>query len=129
MNTSLFDITCKLALVTGSSRGLGQELAVRLAGAGARVILHGRDKTALASARERITTITGTETPTVSFDVTDSDAVREGIGALIAEHGAPDVLVNDAGIQRRAPFNEFSTSDWDDIVAAISPAPSRSPNR
>ncbi len=118
MNNSLFDITGKLALVTGSSRGLGQELAVGLAGAGARVILHGRDKDALASARDRITAISGQETNVVTFDVTDSDAVREGVAALLEEHGVPDVLVNNAGIQRRAPFNEFSTTDWDDIVAA-----------
>lgn len=118
MNHALFDITGRLALVTGSSRGLGQQLAVGLANAGARVILHGRDAGALAFAQERLTAITGDETPVVSFDVTNADAVREGIAGLLTEHGVPDILVNNAGIQRRAPFNEFATSDWDDIVAA-----------
>jgi gluconate 5-dehydrogenase len=118
MVNSLFDITGKLAFVTGSSRGLGNALAVGLAEAGARVLLHGRDATALAKAQEQLTAITGTDTPAVSFDVTDQAAVRDGVAALIAEHGVPDVLVNNAGIQRRAPFNEFDPADWDDIVAA-----------
>ncbi|MPV36082.1 SDR family oxidoreductase [Georgenia subflava] len=116
--STLFDITGKLAFVTGSSRGLGNALARGLAEAGARVVLHGRGGDALAAAREQISAITGTETPAVSFDVTDQAAVRAGIGTLIAEHGVPDVLVNNAGIQRRAPFNEFDPADWDDIVAA-----------
>ena len=118
MNTSIFDVTGKLALVTGSSRGLGLALASGLAEAGARVVLHGRDPEALARAQEQISAISG-ETPTVvSFDVTDAVAVRSGIADLLAEQGVPDVLVNNAGIQRRAPFNEFATQDWDDIVAA-----------
>jgi len=118
MVNTLFDITGKLAFVTGSSRGLGNALAVGLAQAGAKVVLHGRDAEALAKAQEHLTTITGTETPAVSFDVTDQAAVREGVAALVAEHGVPDVLVNNAGIQRRAPFNDFDPADWDDIVAA-----------
>ncbi|MCK6211924.1 SDR family oxidoreductase [Georgenia sp. EYE_87] len=118
MVNSLFDITGKLAFVTGSSRGLGNALAVGLAQAGARVVLHGRDAAALATAEEQLTAITGTDTPAVSFDVTDQAAVRDGVAALVAEHGVPDVLVNNAGIQRRAPFNEFDPADWDDIVAA-----------
>jgi len=118
MVNSLFDITGRLAFVTGSSRGLGNALAVGLAEAGARVVLHGRDAAALAAAQERLTAITGEETPAVSFDVTDQAAVSDGVAALVAEHGIPDVLVNNAGIQRRAPFNDFDPADWDDIVAA-----------
>ncbi|GAA4288595.1 SDR family oxidoreductase [Georgenia daeguensis] len=118
MVNSLFDITGKLAFVTGSSRGLGNALAVGLAEAGARVVLHGRDAAALAAAQERLTTISGEQTPVVTFDVTDQAAVRDGVAALVAEHGVPDVLVNNAGVQRRAPFNDFDPADWDDIVAA-----------
>lgn len=118
MSNNVFNIKGKLALVTGSSRGLGQELAVGLASAGARVILHGRDAEALATAQRRISGLTGNDTPTVSFDVTNVESVTKGIEDLLSEHGVPDILVNNAGIQRRAPFNEFSPSDWDDIVAA-----------
>ena len=104
---TLFDVTDRLALVTGSSRGLGRALAGGLAEAGARVVLHGRDLAALEAARAEIEGVTGRPPVTVSFDVT----------ALVAEHGTPDILVNNAGTQRRAPFAEFSSSDWDDVIA------------
>lgn len=115
---SIFDITGRLALVTGSSRGLGRALAVALAEAGATVILHGRDPEALASARDEIAGITGTAPATTSFDVTDAAAVERAIGELISEHGVPDILVNNAGVQRRAPFTEFSVADWDAVVSS-----------
>ena len=116
--SGIFDVAGRLAFVTGSSRGLGNALATGLAEAGARVVRHGRDGAALADAQERLTALTGTATPAVSFDVTDQAAVREGVAGLVAEHGVPDILVNNAGIQRRAPFNEFAPADWDDLVAA-----------
>lgn len=115
---SLFDITGRLALVTGSSRGLGRALAQGLAEAGARVVLHGRDGTALARARDGIAEAVGAAPATAAFDVTDAAAVRDGVAAVVAEHGVPEILVNNAGIQRRAPFTEFTAEDWDDIVAA-----------
>lgn len=115
---SVFDITGRLALVTGSSRGLGRALAEALAEAGARVILHGRDADALAAARDAIAESTGTAPATVSFDVTDAADVERAIGGLIAEHGVPDILVNNAGVQRRAPFTEFSIEDWDAVVTS-----------
>jgi len=119
MTGTLFDISGRLALVTGSSRGLGLALATGLARHGARVVLHGRDSTALARAQEQVAAAgDGGTVPTVSFDVTDPAAVRAGVGALIEEHGVPDILVNNAGIQRRAPFNDFDPADWDDVVAA-----------
>ena len=111
-----FDITDRLALITGSSRGLGFALATGLAEAGARVILHGRDPEAVAAAASRIGDATGTVPATATFDVTDVAAVADGISALVAAHGVPDILVNNAGVQRRAPFNDFDPRDWDDIV-------------
>ncbi|MFD1505668.1 SDR family oxidoreductase [Georgenia yuyongxinii] len=117
--TNVFDITGRLALVTGSSRGLGNALATGLAAAGARVVLHGRDTEVLARAADNITLVTGTAPAgSVTFDVTDHAAVHDGVAALVAGHGVPDILVNNAGIQRRAPFNDFDVKDWDDIVAA-----------
>lgn len=115
---NIFDITDRLALVTGSSRGLGRTLATGLAEAGARVVLHGRDGEALARVRDEIARSTGTAPATAAFDLTDADAVRTGVEAVVAEHGVPDILVNNAGIQRRAPFAEFAAQDWEDIVAA-----------
>ncbi|MHA7146265.1 SDR family oxidoreductase [Arthrobacter sp. TmT3-37] len=116
MTPQAFDITGRLALVTGSSRGLGYALATGLAQAGARVIVHGRDAGAVADAASSIGEATGTVPATTTFDVTDADGAARGIAALVAEHGVPDILVNNAGIQRRAPFNDFDPADWDDIV-------------
>lgn len=118
MTSPLFDISGKLALVTGSSRGLGLALATGLAEAGARVVLHGRDRKALAAASEVVGKAgSGQPAPTVRFDVTDSGAVAESLSGLIAEHGVPDILVNNAGVQRRSPFNSFSSEDWDSVIA------------
>lgn len=116
MTFHTFDITGRLALVTGSSRGLGYALATGLAQAGARVVVHGRDPEAVTRAADAIAEITGTAPATTTFDVTDAGAAAEGIEALVAEHGVPDILVNNAGIQRRAPFNDFDPTDWDAIV-------------
>ena len=112
-----FDITGRLALVTGSSRGLGRALATGLADAGAHVVLHGRDLGALAAARDRLADRTGRKPATVAFDVTDPAAVDAALSRLIGEHGVPDILVNNAGIQRRATFVDVTVRDWDDVVA------------
>lgn len=113
-----FDLTGKLALVTGSSRGLGQGLALALADAGARVIVHGRDAAALESTRDLVEQAHGYRPATVLVDVTDSAAVEREITAMLAEQGVPDILVNNAGLQRRAPFAELRVEDWDQVIAA-----------
>ncbi|MCE3025644.1 glucose 1-dehydrogenase [Salinicola sp. DM10] len=113
----LFDISGRLALVTGSSRGLGFTLALGLARQGARVIVHGRQAEAVARAAEAIRAETGADVDSVTFDVTDSAAVREALDGLTASLGTPDILVNNAGLQRRAPFTEFDPADWDAVLA------------
>ena len=114
---SLFDVTDRLALVTGSSRGLGRVLAGGLAEAGARVVLHGRDRAALETAQGEVAAATGRTPSFVTFDVTDAEETARVLAGLVAEHGTPDILVNNAGTQRRAPFEEFQASDWDDVIA------------
>lgn len=114
---NIFDVTGRTALVTGSSRGLGNALATGLVEAGCNVILHGRGGATLDEAADRLRAL-GTATVSVtSFDVTDAAAVDEAIAGLVAEHGCPDILVNNAGVQRRAPITDFTTADWDDVVA------------
>lgn len=144
--SDLFDLTGRTALVTGSTRGIGRALATGLVRAGARVIVHGRDAGRAAAAAEEIaaavaveragaadgtTTADGTgvgaeatggagEVPEVlsaGFDVTDPAAVDAALTAIEAAHGTPDVLVNNAGIQRRAPIAEFADEDWDALLA------------
>lgn len=113
----MFDLKDKLALVTGSSRGLGHTLAKALAAAGARVILHGRDLKSLNNAVTEWEQSYGVRPDTVLFDVQDAESVEVAVNDLIEKFGTPDILVNNAGIQRRAPFAEFAVSDWDDIIA------------
>lgn len=117
MSNDLFDITGRLALVTGSSRGLGRSLATALADVGATVILHGRDRAALTSTADDIESRTGRRPAVTRFDVTDPAAVEAALAGIVAEHGVPDILVNNAGVQRRAPIHEFSVEDWDELVA------------
>ncbi len=113
---TLFDVTGKLALITGSSKGLGLALATALAESGAHVILHGRDEDALDNARTAIEGGGGRVVGVEPFDVTDVDRTAEAIGAIIDAHGVPDILVNNAGVQRRAPIQDFATADWNDVV-------------
>ncbi len=114
---ALFDLTGKTALVTGSSRGIGNALARGLAAAGANVVIHGREAGNVRLQCEQIAAEFGVTTLAAEFDVTDQAAVVGGIAAIEREWGTPDILVNNAGIQRRAPFTEFPLSDWNALVA------------
>ncbi|GAA1947634.1 SDR family oxidoreductase [Agromyces allii] len=111
-----FDLTGRTALVTGSSQGLGRALAAGLAASGATVVVHGRDAAKAARTADEIASATGARTLSAVFDVTDAAAVDAGIAAVEAELGTPDIVVNNAGIQRRAPIAEFSDADWHELV-------------
>ena len=113
----LFDIAGKTALVTGSSRGIGRALAEGLAAQGARVVIHGRDRSQVDATIADIAEATGAEFMGATFDVSVQSDVDAGIAQIEKEWGALDILVNNAGIQRRAPFLEFSLEDWNDLVA------------
>jgi gluconate 5-dehydrogenase len=108
----IFSLSGRTALVTGSSRGIGFALAAALAGAGAHVILNGRDEDALAIAADAIRA-TGGSVSLCAFDVTDAADVQRAIGA----EREIDILVNNAGIQRRAPLHEFDDDDWRAVMA------------
>lgn len=114
---TLFDLTGKTALVTGSSRGLGSAMALGLLEAGARVVIHGRNATTTAEAAEKLASTSGGQTRASAFDITDADAVDRGITEIEEQWGVPDILVNNAGIQRRSPIVDFTTQDWNDLVA------------
>lgn len=116
--STLFDVSGRLALITGSSRGLGKALATALGTAGARVILHGRDREALAVTEAELHEAGTDVKGSVVFDVTNAREVEEQVSSLIATHGTPDILVNNAGVQRRAPIQEFSIEDWDDVISS-----------
>jgi gluconate 5-dehydrogenase len=122
MTLSVFDLSGKIALVTGAHRGLGFAIAQGLARAGAEVILNGRNEEALAAAGQTLDA-QGLAVETSAFDVTNREAVRSSIATLEREHGAIDILVNNAGIQRRQSFAEFAQEDWDALIATNLTAP------
>jgi gluconate 5-dehydrogenase len=119
---SVFELSGKVALVTGAYRGLGFAIAQGLARAGASVVLNGRRIEAVEPAA-RALTAQSLKASTAIFDVTDRDAVRAAVTAIESEHGRIDVLVNNAGIQRRGALADFSQQDWDDIIATNLTAP------
>jgi gluconate 5-dehydrogenase len=111
----LFDLTGKLALVTGSGKGLGLVLARGLAEAGARVILNGRDEQKLSAAVARLKEA-GLDVYGQSFDVTKKSAIDRGVSAVEQTLGPIDILVNNAGIQRRGDLAEVEESVWLEVL-------------
>jgi len=85
-------------------------------------VLNGRDGAALERARRELDP-DGKRSDIAVFDVTDRDAVRAGVAAIEARHGALDIVVNNAGIQRRHPVDEFPVDEWDAILATNLTAP------
>jgi gluconate 5-dehydrogenase len=117
-----FDLTGKLALVTGGGSGLGLAIARGLAGAGARVVLNGRNRDKLEAAAAAMNGAR-LAAEVAAFDVADPDAVRTGVAAVEKAFGAVDILVNNAGIQHRAPIVDFSDADWRRLMATNLDAP------
>jgi gluconate 5-dehydrogenase len=111
-----FSLAGRRALVTGSSRGIGHALAVALAGAGAEVVLNGRNKDALAAAAQRLEA-EGARVRAVAFDVTDRESVADAVRWVEAEIGPIDILVNNAGIQHRAALEEFPEDAFEAVIA------------
>jgi len=115
IDTSTFRLDGRLALVTGSSAGIGLALARGLAQAGATVVLNGRDAGRLAQAHAALAA-EGLAVHAQAFDVCDAAAVAAAVANIEADIGAIDILVNNAGIQRRAAFQDFAAADWQAIM-------------
>ena len=115
MVQDLFGLDGQLALVTGSAAGIGYALARGLAQAGARIVLNGRDPGRLTEATASLAS-EGLCVHQALFDVTKSTEVRAAIDRVEAEIGAVDILINNAGIQRRMPLDEFPEEDWHQII-------------
>ena len=111
----LFDLTGQVALVTGTSRGLGQYFARALAHAGADLILTSRNKESLATFFAEIAAL-GRRTACVSLDVRDELSIRSAVAEAEQAFGRIDILVNNAGMNIRKPAVEVTWDDWNQIL-------------
>jgi gluconate 5-dehydrogenase len=115
MSTSLFDLSGRTALVTGSSRGLGRAIAEGMAKAGARLIINGVDPARVDAAVAEFRAA-GYQADGVAFDVTDEEAVVKAFESFDGAGIAIDILVNNAGIQHRKPLVEFTSAEWRKVI-------------
>ena len=111
----MFDLTHKVALVTGASRGLGWAMAESLARAGAHVVLNARDGKTL-DARVSELRAQGMSGEAAAFDVNDTASAERCIADIAARHGRFDILVANAGINHRAPITEFALADFQRVM-------------
>ena len=111
MAVNSFRLDGRLALVTGSSAGIGFALARALGEAGADVVLNGRDPLKLSQAVE-VLRAEGLSVHTSCFDVTQASVVQAAIEDIESSIGPIEILVNNAGMQLRAPLEHFAVEDW-----------------
>jgi len=118
----LFSLDGRVAAVTGGSSGIGLEMAVALARAGARVVLVARDAERLEAAAGRLRAF-GTVAAWVSADLGDRDLLESAATAAAEAFGPPDILVNCAGINLRPPLEALTVPEWDVTMAVNLTAP------
>ena len=111
----MLDLTGKVALVTGASRGIGAAIARRLAAQGAAVVAAARGTNAESNVADIVSK--GGKAEAVSLDVTDSPAVEAVVKDALARHGRIDILVNNAGIARDQLMMRMKREDWDAVIA------------
>ena len=116
MAFALFDLKGSRALVTGSSQGIGYALAQGLAEHGAGIVLNGRDAKKLEAAKAKLSAA-GHVVSIANFDATNAEAAKAGVGSIERDVGAIDILINNAGMQFRAPLEEFPADKWEQLLA------------
>ena len=116
MSINLFDLSGKIALITGATHGLGMAMAIGLGKAGATLVING------ASSQEKLNKAIetykslGLKAHGYLFDVTDESLVIKNINAIEKEVGAIDILVNNAGIIKRTPLEEMEVADFEKVL-------------
>ena len=112
---SSFQLNGKLALITGSSAGIGFALARALGQAGAHVVINGRNAQKVTAAAQTLKDEGLTVSESV-FDVTNAKSVSEAVQQIETQVGAIDILVNNAGMQIRGPLHEYKDEDWHTLM-------------
>jgi 3-hydroxybutyrate dehydrogenase len=108
----------KVALITGSTSGIGLGIARALAAAGADIVLNGLGVVSeIGRTREQIAAEFGVKASFSPADMTRPKSIAEMIGATVAQSGRLDILVNNAGVQHVAPLDQFPVEKWDQILA------------
>lgn len=109
-------------MVTGASKGIGLGIAGAMAEAGADVILVARSQDELDTAAGKLRE-TGRKVGVAPFDLRETDAIPAWFAGVVEKQGLPDILVNAAGITRRAPAEDLKIEDWNDTLAINLTAP------
>jgi 3-oxoacyl-[acyl-carrier protein] reductase len=111
----MIDLSGRVALVTGASRGIGRAIAAKLAAQGATVVAAARERNAEATVAE--ITAAGGKAEVASLDVGDSAAIEALIAGTLERHGQIDILVNNAGITKDQLMLRMKRADWDAVIA------------
>ena len=111
----LFDLTGRIAIVTGGSIGLGRQMAEGLAEMGADVVLCARKKERCHQAAEELQQL-GVKAIALGCDVKNPDSIQEMVEATVSQFGRIDVLINNAGISWGVPVEEMRLEDWNKVI-------------
>ena len=111
---NLFNLDGKVAVVTGGNRGIGKAISLGLAKAGANIVIVQRSD-GESEAAEEIRNL-GRKCLTIQFDLSDTSNIHTIIDQTITSCNRIDILINNAGVQRRSPAAEFPINDWDDVM-------------
>ena len=111
----MMDLTGRIALVTGASRGIGKAIAERLAGRGAHVVAAARGENAKGVAEEIVAG--GGLAEFISLDVTEAGAGQDAVAGVVTRHGRIDILVNNAGITKDQLMLRMKRDDWDAVLS------------
>jgi gluconate 5-dehydrogenase len=115
MNPNPFDLTGKIALVTGASRGLGQTFSRALARAGADLVITSRDPAALGGFQSEMESM-GRKALALACDVRDHASIQKMVEAAVGHYGKIDILVNNAGCNVRKPALDITWDDWNLVL-------------
>lgn len=115
MYQELFDLTGRVALVTGASKGLGKAIALALAQAGADLALYARNREDLEAVRDSVVAL-GRRAEIFCVDVMDTTLIENNVNATLESFGHIDILVNNAGVNIRKTVLELSPEEWDLVL-------------
>ena len=113
---TLFDLSGRVAVVTGGNGGIGLGMAGGLAAAGAKIVVAARDPVKSEAALRALSEL-GLDSAFIALDVSDESSCRAMVGATIDRFGRLDILVNNAGMSIRKPAETYSAAEWQTVRA------------